>query len=310
MVLLASSISAVTPLSSPESEDRVYFRWRYKVHILNGMPDNVTRVIISCHSNEDDLGAYTPFQGEEFKFEFITNFIKKTHFTCTFWWGVLYAKDVSVFDDVEETETGRRKLRPFVRIVQDQIGKVNAFDHFLDTTLKSQNPPHSSWFMGLTYTFPAEKSPPLGNFAAENLLGKGGFGSVYEARFNNDDNGTSTKNLTLAVKVLDLQQTKAVQGFLAESMDRNQVFETFDPRLLKNHGSSVQSSFTTSTSSGDSSDGISIGTDDDHIGRKYEECLAAVIRVGLCCAAQSAKDRLSMRETMTKLHDIKKYLLS
>ncbi|KAK8647657.1 hypothetical protein V6N13_121390 [Hibiscus sabdariffa] len=93
-------------------------------------------------------------------------------------------------------------------------------------------------------------------------------------------------------------------------MDRNQVFETVDPRLLKNHGSSVQSSFTTSTSSGDSSDGISIGTDDDHIGRKYEECLAAFIRVGLCCAAQSAKDRLSMRETLTKLHDIKKYLLS
>ncbi|KAL4332077.1 hypothetical protein GQ457_07G016450 [Hibiscus cannabinus] len=329
-----------------------------------------------------------------------------------------------------------------------------------------------------------------GNFAAENLLGKGGFGSVYEARFNNGDNRTSTKNLTLAVKVLDLQQTKAVQGFLAEcevlrnvrhgnlvkiitscssvdhkgdqfkalvyefrpngnlekwlypedvesgtcltllqrlniaidvasamdylhndceppvvhcdlkpanvfldenmaahvgdfglarflspspsqrensttglkgsvgyiapeyglgskastngdvysfgvlllemfiakkptdgmfreglclknlasAMDRYQVFETVDPRLLKNHGSSVQSSFTTSTSSGDSSDGISIGTDGDHIGRKYEECLAAVIRVGLCCAAQSAKDRVSVRETLTKslCHKIKK----
>ncbi|KAK8647655.1 hypothetical protein V6N13_121384 [Hibiscus sabdariffa] len=121
MVLLASSISAVTPLSSPESEDRVYFRWRYKVHILNGMPDNVTRVIISCHSNEDDLGAYTPFQGEEFKFEFITNFIKKTHFTCTFWWGVLYAKDVSVFDDVEETGTCRQKGNCFWKAAPDGV---------------------------------------------------------------------------------------------------------------------------------------------------------------------------------------------
>ncbi|KAL4332340.1 hypothetical protein GQ457_07G016470 [Hibiscus cannabinus] len=103
MVLLVSSISAATLASSPESEDRVYFRWRYKVHTLNGMPDNVTRVIITCHSNEDDLDAHTPFQGKEFKFEFITSFIKKTHFICTFWWGVLYAKDVSVFDDVVET---------------------------------------------------------------------------------------------------------------------------------------------------------------------------------------------------------------
>ncbi|KAK8643588.1 hypothetical protein V6N13_012876 [Hibiscus sabdariffa] len=101
---------------------------------------------------------------------------------------------------------------------------------------------------------------------------------------------------------------KGSVGYIAPAMDRNQVFETVDPRLLKNHGSSVQSSFI--TSSGDSSDGISINTDDDHIGRKYEECLAAVIRVGLCCAAQSAKDRLSMRETLTKLHDMKKYLLS
>ncbi|GMI90109.1 EF-TU receptor [Hibiscus trionum] len=322
-----------------------------------------------------------------------------------------------------------------------------------------------------------------GNFAAKNLLGKGGFGSVYEARFNNGDNGTSINNLTLAVKVLDLQQTKAVQGFLAEcevlrnvrhrnlvkiitscssvdhkgdqfkalvyefmpngnlekwlypediesgayltllqrlniaidvasamdylhndceppvvhcdlkpanvlldenmaahvgdfglarflspspsqsekstsglkgsvgyiapeyglgskastngdvysfgvlllemfiakkptdgmfkglasAMDRNQVFETADPRLLMNHGSSVQSWFSTSSSDGGSS---SSATDSDHIGRKYEECLAGVIRVGLCCAAQSSKDRLSMRETLTKLHDVKKYLLS
>ncbi|XP_039072003.1 receptor kinase-like protein Xa21 [Hibiscus syriacus] len=51
------------------------------------------------------------------------------------------------------------------------------------------------------------------NFAANNILGKGGFGSVYEVRFNNCDNGT---NLTLTVKVLGLQQTKAVQSFLAE----------------------------------------------------------------------------------------------
>lgn len=54
------------------------------------------------------------------------------------------------------------------------------------------------------------------NFTAENLLGKGGFGSVYKGTFNTGDNGASINNVTFAVKVLDLKQTKAVQSFLAE----------------------------------------------------------------------------------------------
>ncbi|KAL7262897.1 hypothetical protein ACSBR1_001126 [Camellia fascicularis] len=41
---------------------------------------------------------------------------------------------------------------------------------------------------------------------------------------------------------------------------------------------------------------------------KIEQCLAAVIRVGLSCAADSAGDRLTMRETLAKLHEIKKVL--
>lgn len=45
------------------------------------------------------------------------------------------------------------------------------------------------------------------NFSAENLLGKGGFGSVYKAFFDND---------VLAVKVLDLQITRAFKSFAAE----------------------------------------------------------------------------------------------
>ncbi|TYH73879.1 hypothetical protein ES332_D05G359300v1 [Gossypium tomentosum] len=319
------------------------------------------------------------------------------------------------------------------------------------------------------------------NFTAENLLGKGGFGSVYKGTFNIGDDGASINNVTFAVKVLDLQQTKAVQSFLAEcealrnvrhrnlvkiitscssidhkrdefealvyefmpngnldkwlypedeesgfcltlmqrlniaidvasamdylhndcdpavvhcdlkpanvlldenmaahvgdfglarflsqrpsqrenstmglkgsvgyiapeyglgskastsgdaysfgvlvlemfiakkptdemfkeglslnkfasAVDINQVFETVDPRILKNHGGSEQSSSNPSSSN-----------DSDHICRKYEECLAAVIRVGLSCAAQSPKDRLPMRETLTKLHDIKKIFLN
>ncbi|KAK4596285.1 hypothetical protein RGQ29_014361 [Quercus rubra] len=50
-------------------------------------------------------------------------------------------------------------------------------------------------------------------FATENLLGKGAFGSVYRAVLSTGENGTQT---TVAVKVLDLTQSKASKSFDAE----------------------------------------------------------------------------------------------
>ncbi|KOM25280.1 hypothetical protein LR48_Vigan77s000300 [Vigna angularis] len=50
------------------------------------------------------------------------------------------------------------------------------------------------------------------NFAAENLIGKGGFGSVYKGVFRFSTGETAT----LAVKVLDLQQSRASKSFVAE----------------------------------------------------------------------------------------------
>ncbi|XP_017420257.1 probable LRR receptor-like serine/threonine-protein kinase At3g47570 [Vigna angularis] len=50
------------------------------------------------------------------------------------------------------------------------------------------------------------------NFAAENLIGKGGFGSVYKGVFS----FSTGETVTLAVKVLDLQQSKASKSFNAE----------------------------------------------------------------------------------------------
>ncbi|KAM4108612.1 hypothetical protein ACB094_03G057800 [Castanea mollissima] len=50
-------------------------------------------------------------------------------------------------------------------------------------------------------------------FATENLLGKGAFGSVYRAVLRIDENGTQT---TVAVRVLDLTQSKASKSFDAE----------------------------------------------------------------------------------------------
>ncbi|WKA10445.1 hypothetical protein VitviT2T_028015 [Vitis vinifera] len=50
-------------------------------------------------------------------------------------------------------------------------------------------------------------------FAAENLIGKGGFGSVYKGAFRTGEDGVGS---TLAIKVLDLQQSKASESFYAE----------------------------------------------------------------------------------------------
>ena len=51
------------------------------------------------------------------------------------------------------------------------------------------------------------------SFAAENLIGEGGFGSVYKGVLRTGEDGAGT---TLAIKVLDLQQRKASQSFYAE----------------------------------------------------------------------------------------------
>ncbi|GLU15007.1 hypothetical protein SLE2022_315370 [Rubroshorea leprosula] len=81
-----------------------------------------------------------------------------------------------------------------------------------------------------------------------------------------------------------------------------------NPRLLKNikDGSPMQSlSITSSTSS----NGNRNRTSHSYKMGKCEECLRAVIRVGLACAAPNERDRLSIREVQAKSQEIKKSLL-
>ncbi|GKV02161.1 hypothetical protein SLEP1_g14628 [Rubroshorea leprosula] len=82
-----------------------------------------------------------------------------------------------------------------------------------------------------------------------------------------------------------------------------------DPKLFKkiNDGSPIQSLNITSSTTTSSSCNRN-RTSHSYTMGKCEECLRAVIRVGLACAAQNARDRLSIREVQAKLQEIKKSL--
>lgn len=142
-----------------------------------------------------------------------------------------------------------------------------------------------------------------------NLCAEYGLGSKASTSGDAYSFGVLVLEMFIAKKPTDemFKEGLSLNKF-ASAVDRNQVFETVDPRLLKNHGGSEQSSSNPS-SSNDGSNGGTSSTDSDYICRKYEAC-SAVIRVGLSCAAQSPKDRLFMREALTRLHDIKKFFLN
>ncbi|XP_057998230.1 probable LRR receptor-like serine/threonine-protein kinase At3g47570 [Hevea brasiliensis] len=93
----------------------------------------------------------------------------------------------------------------------------------------------------------------------------------------------------------------------ATAVNENHVMEIADPRLFKNNwDNSLQRTdigYSNDGSSGNSntSSGSTIYSLD-----KSRELVAAAIRVGLSCAASSARDRLSMREALAMLEKIKK----
>ncbi|XVF38100.1 hypothetical protein REPUB_Repub20aG0069000 [Reevesia pubescens] len=120
MLFLASFISQ-TPISAAESVDKVIFRFRYKVHILNGFANNAKPLIISCHSNDDDLGVHTLWKNQQFRFEFIIHFVKTTHFVCNFNWGSKSLPNISVFLNTVETDTCKATGNCFWKAAEDGI---------------------------------------------------------------------------------------------------------------------------------------------------------------------------------------------
>ncbi|WKA10438.1 hypothetical protein VitviT2T_028009 [Vitis vinifera] len=169
------------------------------------------------------------------------------------------------------------------------------------------------------------------DFSAENWVGKGGFGSVYKGVFRTGENGVNT---IFAVKVIDLQQEcglgrristsrdvysygillleiftakKPTDEMFQEGLDQhklasalliNQFLDMADKRLFNNDACTDNSIFTSS-----SGDFNSIGTSSNTLSHwkiKTEECITAIIHVGLSCAAHSTTDRSTMREALTK----------
>ncbi|GLU15201.1 hypothetical protein SLE2022_317110 [Rubroshorea leprosula] len=93
----------------------------------------------------------------------------------------------------------------------------------------------------------------------------------------------------------------------ATTLDGQALNHIIDPSLFKNvtDGSPMQSLSITSSSSSSNNNRTSHSCRMEN----YEESLVAVIRAGLAYAAQNARDRLSIREALAKLVQIKKSLL-
>lgn len=94
------------------------------------------------------------------------------------------------------------------------------------------------------------------------------------------------------------------------AMDKNQVLKVADQRLINHSEYSSTQDFSTSASHGGGSEDTSNGEGYTHWTHKAEECLVAVIRVGLCCTAHHPKDRWTMREALTKLQGIRLSMLA
>ncbi|KAL7262899.1 hypothetical protein ACSBR1_001128 [Camellia fascicularis] len=94
----------------------------------------------------------------------------------------------------------------------------------------------------------------------------------------------------------------------ASTMQQNQVLKVVDARLFEYNNDSSEGDTSTYSSSVGGGNSSTTSNAISNWDSKIEQCLAAVIRVGLSCAADSASDRLTMRETLAKLHEIKKVL--
>ena len=98
------------------------------------------------------------------------------------------------------------------------------------------------------------------------------------------------------------QEGLSLNKFISE-VHQSKILDIVDPRLFKDNESLTRSSSTSYSTGGESS---SNNNNNNNIGFRGVECVAAMVRVGLSCAAHSSKDRFTMREALSKLQEIKR----
>ncbi|XP_030958682.1 probable LRR receptor-like serine/threonine-protein kinase At3g47570 [Quercus lobata] len=97
-----------------------------------------------------------------------------------------------------------------------------------------------------------------------------------------------------------LQEGLGLNKFISE-VHKSKILDIADPRLFKDYESVTPSRSSTSSIGGESS-----SSSNNNIALRSEECVAAMVGVGLSCAAHSSKERFTMREALSKLQEIKR----
>ena len=95
------------------------------------------------------------------------------------------------------------------------------------------------------------------------------------------------------------QEGLSLNKFVSE-VHQSKILDITDPRLFKDIESLTRSSGASYSISGEGS------SSSNNSAFRGEECVAAMVRVGLSCAAHSSKERFTMRESLSKLLEIKR----
>ena len=95
------------------------------------------------------------------------------------------------------------------------------------------------------------------------------------------------------------QEGLSLNKFVSE-VHQSKILDITDPRLFKDIESLTRSSGASYSISGEGS------SSNNNSAFRGEECVAAMVRVGLSCAAHSSKERFTMRESLSKLLEIKR----
>ena len=97
------------------------------------------------------------------------------------------------------------------------------------------------------------------------------------------------------------QEGLSLNKFVSE-VHQSKILDITDPRLFKDIEPLTRSSGASYSISGEGSSSSS----SNNSAFRGEECVAAMVRVGLSCAAHSSKERFTMRESLSKLLEIKR----